>query len=52
MNPPFPIISVAVLMVGKLIACDKYSSAWMSRRFCQADCEQKHFSNAAILALA
>lgn len=52
MNPPFPIIPVGVFMREKLITCDKYTGAWTRCHFCQAACEQKHFSNAVILAMA
>lgn len=38
-------------MGEKLITCDKYTGTWMSCHFCQAVCEQKHFSNAVILAV-
>lgn len=38
-------------MWEKLITCDKYTGTWMSCHFCQAVCEQKHFSNAVILAV-
>lgn len=50
-EPTFSIIPVAVFMGEKLITCDKYTSAWASCRFCQAACEQKHFSNEVILAM-
>lgn len=50
-EPTFSIIPVGVFMGGKLITCDKYTSAWTSCHFCQPACEQKHFSNAVILAM-
>lgn len=50
-EPTFSIIPVSVFMGEKLITCDKYNSAWTGCRFCQAACEQKHFSNVVILAV-
>lgn len=50
-EPTFSIIPVGVFMGEKLITCDKYTSAWTSCHFCQPACEQKHFSNAVILAM-
>lgn len=50
-EPTFSIIPVGVFMGEKLITCDKYTGAWTSCHFCQAACEQKHFSSAVILAM-
>lgn len=50
-EPTFSIIPVGVFMGEKLITCDKYAGAWTSHHFCQAACEQKHFSNPVILAV-
>lgn len=50
-EPTFSIIPVGVFMGEKLITCDKYIGAWTSCHFCQAACEQKHFSKAVILAI-